>query len=232
MSGFSCKRDLVLVLFLSMIVIDYYLLVLMMKTNIKHMPADERRAVTVDAVVELAGSQNPSEITTAAIAKHMNLTQGALFRHFPSKDAIWQAVMEWVAERLLARIDRAAQGIDSPLAAMQAMFMSHVEFVAEHPGVPRMMFGELQRAEQTAPKRIVQTLIQRYGERLQRLIEDGKACGELSASLDTEAAATLFIGTIQGLVMQSLLAGDVQRIRHHAPRVFAIYQRGIIGGVQ
>lgn len=198
-----------------------------MNTPVKHLPADERRAVTVEAVVELAGLQNPSEITTAAIAKHMNLTQGALFRHFPTKDAIWQAVMEWVEECLLARIDRAAQGIESPLAAMQAIFMSHVEFVAEHPGVPRMMFGELQRAEQSSPKRIVQALIRRYGERLHRLIEAGKACGELSAALDTEAAATLFIGTIQGLVMQSLLAGNVERIRHDAPRVFAIYQRGI-----
>ena len=120
-----------------------------MDTHPKHLPADERRAVTVESVVALAGSQNPSEITTAAIAKHMNLTQGALFRHFPNKEAIWQAVMEWVAERLLARIDRSAQGIESPLAAMEAMFMSHIEFVAEHPGVPRMMFGELQRAEST-----------------------------------------------------------------------------------
>lgn len=198
-----------------------------MNTHVKHLPAHERRAVTVEAVVELAGSQNPSEITTSAIAKHMNVTQGALFRHFPTKDAIWQAVMEWVAEHLLARMDRATLGIESPLAAMQAMFMSHVEFVAEHPGVPRMIFGELQRAESTPAKRMVQTLIQRYGERLYGLIEKGKGCGELSATLDTEAAATLFIGTIQGLVMQSLLAGDVERIRPEAPRVFAIYQRGI-----
>ncbi len=56
-----------------------------MNTHPKHLPADERRAVTVESVVALAGSQNPSEITTAAIAKHMNLTQGALFRHFPNK---------------------------------------------------------------------------------------------------------------------------------------------------
>lgn len=198
-----------------------------MQFRTKHLPAEERRSVTVEAVITLAGKHNPSEITTSAIAKHMNLTQGALFRHFPTKDAIWQAVMEWVTERLLARIDRAAQGIESPLAAMQAMFMSHVEFVAEHPGVPRMMFGELQRAESTPTKRMVQTLIQRYGERLHQLIEKGKASGELSPMLDNEAAATLFIGTIQGLVMQSLLAGDVERIRRDAPRVFAIYRRGI-----
>ena len=76
-----------------------------MATPSKHLSADERRAVTVESVVALAASQNPGEITTAAIAKHMNLTQGALFRHFPNKEAIWQAVMEWVAEQLLAKND-------------------------------------------------------------------------------------------------------------------------------
>ncbi|APR04153.1 TetR/AcrR family transcriptional regulator [Thauera chlorobenzoica] len=133
--------------------------------------------MTIKAVIELAGLQNPSEITTAAIAKHMNLTQGALFRYFPNRDAIWKAVMEWIVEHLLARIDRSTQGVESPLAAMEAMFMSHVDFMAEYPGVPRMMFGELQRAESTPAKRMVQALIQRYGERLNQLIENGKGAG-------------------------------------------------------
>ena len=198
-----------------------------LNTPTKHLPADERRAATVESVVALAASCNPSDITTAAIAEHMQVTQGALFRHFPSKDAIWEATMGWVAERLLSRIDRAAKGIASPLAAMEAMFMSHVEFVVAHPGVPLMMFGELQRAELTPAKRMAQTLIQRYGERLHGLMAQAKACGELPPELDNEAAAILFIGTIQGLVMQSLLAGDVTRIRRDAPRVFDIYRRGI-----
>lgn len=193
----------------------------------KSLPAEKRRAATVESVIELAAEQNPSSITTAAIAKHMQVTQGSLFRHFPSKDAIWEAVMVWVSERLLKRVDHAAKGISSPLAAMEAMFMSHIEFIAEHPGVPRMMFGELQRAETTPAKRMVRTLIKRYGERLHTLIEQGKQDGELCQTLDSEAAATLFIGTIQGLVMQSLIAGDVARMRNDAPRVFTIYKRGI-----
>lgn len=201
-----------------------------MQNPSRHLPADERRAVTVEAVVALAASRNPSEITTAAIAQQMNVTQGALFRHFAGKDAIWQAVMEWVAGRLLNRIDRSIEGIDSPLAALEAVFMRHVEFVVEHPGVPRIMFGELQRAEQTAAKRAVQTLIRHYSERVRRLVEQGKASGELDPALDADAAATLFIGTIQGLVMQSLIAGDAEHIRREAPRVFAIYRRGIGSG--
>jgi AcrR family transcriptional regulator len=184
--------------------------------------------VTVEAVLELAAHRNPGDITTAAIAAQMNLTQGALFRHFPSKDAIWRAVMEWVAERLLARADGAMQAASGPLTALEAVFMTHIEFVVAHPGVPRILFGELQRAESTAAKRSARSLIRRYGERLASLIEAGKAQGELSPEVETAAAAALFIGTIQGLVMQSLLAGDVRRMRTDAPSAFAIYRRGIM----
>ena len=194
----------------------------------KYLSADERRDVTVKTVIKLAAEQNPGDITTAAIAKRMEVTQGALFRHFPNKEAIWQAVMAWVAERLLARIDKAAKQADTPLAALEAVFMTHIDFVCDHPGVPRMLFGELQHTNESAPKRMARTLLQKYSERLTTLIEDGKAAGEVASDIDTVAASLLFIGTIQGLVMQSLLAGgDTQGIRDKVPGVFAIYRRGI-----
>ena len=106
------------------------------------LPADERRAATVEAVVELAAEQNPGDITTAAIAQRMGLTQGALFRHFPSKDAILEAVLGWVSERLLAQLDAAAASAASPLAALEAMFMAHVGFVASHPDAVERLFFE------------------------------------------------------------------------------------------
>jgi AcrR family transcriptional regulator len=193
----------------------------------KNLPAEERRNVTVEAVIELAATTNPGDITTAAIAKHMRLTQGALFRHFPNKEAIWQAGMKWVAKRLMARIDKAAEGIDSPLAIIRSMFIAHVAFVSEHPGAPRMLFGELQGAKPTPAKRLARAMMKQYAERLNQQIEAGKACGELAEDLDSEAAAALFIGTIQGLVVQSLISGDMEKMRADAPLVFAIYQRGI-----
>ena len=177
----------------------------------KHLPANERRAITVDAVVELAAQQNPNEITTAAIAKHMGVSQGALFKHFSSKEAILQAVMEWVAEVLLSRIDAAARHAPPPIAALEAMF------------------GELQRSGQTAPKRLVQTIMMRYRKRLYSLLENAKNNHEVDEQLDIDTAITMFVGTIQGLVVQSLLSDNIQHIHHQAPQVFAIYLRGIGG---
>ncbi|MEB2284836.1 MAG: TetR/AcrR family transcriptional regulator [Myxococcales bacterium] len=196
----------------------------------QYLPADERRAATVQAVIDLAGEQNPADITTTAIAERMGLTQGALFRHFPNKDAILEAVMSWISERLLALIDRAATEAASPLAALEAMFMAHLNFISRHPGVPRMLFGELQRPGKTLPKRMVQMLLKQYTERLRRLLAVGQAASEIAADLDVDAAAMLFIGTVQGLVMQSLLAGKVSEIRRDAPAAFAIYRRGISAG--
>ncbi|MBE7537308.1 MAG: TetR/AcrR family transcriptional regulator [Opitutaceae bacterium] len=189
--------------------------------------AEERRAVTVAAVVDLAARQNPSDITTAAIAERMGLTQGALFRHFPTKDDILKSVMIWVGERMLAWVDRATKDEASPVASLEAIFKAHIDFVSRHPGVPRMLFGELQRPEDTLPKRAVRQLVGNYFKRLQRLLEAGKAMGELDAGLDVNAAAGQFIGMIQGLVMQSLLAGDVAQIRRESAKAFAIYRRGI-----
>ncbi|MBY4594331.1 TetR/AcrR family transcriptional regulator [Ottowia caeni] len=198
-----------------------------MRERSKHLPAEERRAVTVETVVSLAAEGHPSDITTAAIAQHMGLTQGALFRHFPSKDAILHSVMSWVKDSLLDRVGKAASSAESPAAALEAVFMAHIEFVCEYPGVPRLLFGELQRPGSTLPKQEVQNLLQHYSERLSHLLKEGQASGDLDVNLDVGAAVVLFIGTIQGLVMQSLLAGDVARIRANAPGTFAIYLRGI-----
>lgn len=190
-----------------------------------YLPADQRRSATIEAVLELAAERNPGDITTAAIAERMGLTQGALFRHFPSKNAVWEAVMSWVADNLLQRLDVAEQAADTPLQALEALFMAHVTFVARHPGIPRMLFGQLQSAESTAAKSVAQSLLRRYDERLVRLLESGKASGEIALDLDSASAAMLFIGSIQGLVMQSLLAGDVARMQQNAPALFRQLRR-------
>ncbi len=198
-----------------------------MNTRSKPMPAEQRRSATVEAVVALAADQSPGDITTTAIAQQMGVSQAAVFRHFSDKEKILQTVMAWVSARLLSRVDAAIARADAPLAALEAVFKAHVEFIAKHPGVPKILFAEMQRPGDSLAKRTVKTLLDRYSSRLQKLFADGKAKGELDPDLDITSATVLFIGTIQGLVVRSLLSGRVAQIRRDAPGAFAIYRRGI-----
>lgn len=190
-------------------------------------PTEDRRAEIVAAVLRLAADSGPAEITTARIAAELELSQGALFKHFPNKEAIRVAAMDWVSDSLLRVIDTAARGAETPLEALRAVFMAHVDFIVDHPGVPCLLFHELQQPLDTPVKRRVREILKRYRAMLVRLLDAARERGDATTDVDGAAAATLFIGTVQGLMMQAMLAGDARGMRQNAGSVFEVWLRGV-----
>ena len=196
----------------------------------KRLSADERRRDVVAAVVELAREHGPEGITTQAIADRIGVTQGALFRHFPDKAAMWTAVFDWVREELGSVVDAAFAAGGEPLAILERVFHAHVDFVARHPGVPRILFHELQRPAESDLHERVRRMVAGYRQRLCGLLNDARQCGQLAADLDEEAAAVLFIGTVQGLVVQSTLFRSEEGMQSAARRIFPLLIHGLRGG--
>jgi AcrR family transcriptional regulator len=187
-----------------------------------------RQASLVEAALLLAAQRSPADITTADLARAVGISQGAVFKHFASKEAIWLAVLDWVAETLMARLQTAAAGADNAaLPALRAVFLAHVDFVMNYPGVPRLIFQELQSPGDSALKNRVRALMQRYRQLLLTVLQQAKAQQALRPGINLQAAAVLFIGSVQGLVMQAMLADDTPAIATQAPGVFAILQHGL-----
>ena len=187
--------------------------------------ADARRAVTVETVIGLAAATNPADITTAQIAAQMGVTQGALFRHFADKQAIWAAVMDWTATTLLARFD-AVTGV-TPIERLRAMFATHIDFVVTHPGVPRILFGELQRDGDAQGKMCMRALMAAYRERVTNLLTEAKAQSLIAERVDISAASTMFLGMVQGLVMQAMAASNFSTMPAVSVKLFDLYLDGL-----
>lgn len=188
---------------------------------------EERQAEIVAAALSLARESSPALITTGDIAAAIGVTQGAVFKHFPTKDAIWLAAMRWVRETLLVTLQTAADQTDTPVDALSAIFRAHVEFVVAHPGVPRFIFHELQQPADSAAKLEVRGVMQAYRKLLLVVLARAIEAGQVCKDLELEAAATGFIGLLQGLVMQSMLSGRPNTMRQQAGPVFALYLRGL-----
>ncbi|MCZ4314219.1 TetR/AcrR family transcriptional regulator [Comamonadaceae bacterium G21597-S1] len=197
------------------------------RINNLRQPTDERQSAIVAAALRLAAGNSPAAITTTDLATAIGLSQGALFKHFASKDAVWLAAMDWAAEQLLQTLTDAAQSTPSPCAALRAVFDAHVAFVAANPGVPRLVLHQLQQAGDTPIKQRARALMQAHRTLVQDLLRKAVDAREASPDLDVAAAATMFLGQIQGLAMQSVIRGQTSAMRELAPRVFAIYERGI-----
>ncbi|MBB1075590.1 TetR family transcriptional regulator [Rhodoferax sp. 4810] len=205
-----------------------------------------RQASLVEAALKLAAQRSPADITTTDLARAVGITQGAVFRHFASKEAIWLAVMASTTEQLMSQLQAAALAADAPLVtpsteltastqpaernalrALEAVFMAHVAFVVAYPGVPRVIFQELQQPQDTALKASVRALMQQYRALLMRLLLQAQQEHLIAPQEDLTGACVLFIGSVQGLVMQALMSGDVTAMTHLAPGVYALYQRGL-----
>ncbi|MGB8149050.1 MAG: TetR/AcrR family transcriptional regulator [Azonexus sp.] len=168
---------------------------------------ESRQAEIIATVVALAAERNPADVTTTDIAKAMNVTQGALFRHFPTKEAIRLAVIEWIETQLMAKLGDAQASAHDVLSGLEAMFMAHVKFIREFPGVPRLVFAELQQPDSSPVRQRVQQIMRRYRQMLAEILGKAKAARLIGSDVDVQAAAALFLGAIQGLVMQSMLGG-------------------------
>ena len=87
-------------------------------------PNQSRSRALVDAVAEacmrILDEGGEEALTVARIAEVSGAAVGSIYQYFPNKDAILLAVMEWVAERLLGRVDKAIEAAPSPLAALEA----------------------------------------------------------------------------------------------------------------
>lgn len=194
---------------------------------------EDRQAELVSAALHLAATKSPSEITTGDLAKVIGITQGGVFKHFDSKEAIWLAVLEWAHQALMLQLTQVVKdGTPTALQSLRAVFMAHIAFVEQYPGVPRLIFQELQQPRPTPLKEKVQLLMADYRQLLAGLLMQARQEGEISPEADLQAAVVLFIGAIQGLVMQSLITGHLEKIKQQAKTVFSIYEAGLLTPVK
>lgn len=167
--------------------------------------------------MHLCSKQDPSTLTTTRIADEVGMSQGALFKHFPNKSSLWESVAGWVAGQLTDQVFGIADRHEQADQALEAMFLAHIGFIARHPGIPRLMLGELQKPGNQPAKRIVRQTLALYRQKIVALLNLGIEQKCITPTIDTEAAAVLYIGAIQGLVVQAMVGGDIASIEQTAP---------------
>jgi AcrR family transcriptional regulator len=84
----------------------------------------ERREKTKAAIVKAAkrifGERGFAATTMDDIAGAARVAKGAVYHHFPTKEALFEAVFEQVSLELVADLDRISRAEQDPLAAMAA----------------------------------------------------------------------------------------------------------------
>jgi len=189
---------------------------------------EARQQQIVETVLDLVAEQGADGVSVQAIADRIGLTQPAVFRHYPSKEAIWVAVMTWLEEQLGA-IHQAADASfgESPLTILKHMFTQHVRMVERHPALAKIVFSDHLRLQFPSLQARFAGIHSAYETRIVSLLQRAKTQALVPAALPTDQAATLFLCMIQGLGFQFAIARRPMRLRREADQIFALYLRAI-----
>lgn len=164
-------------------------------------PSGERRVEIADAVIGLIGRKGVASLTLAAVAKEIGLTQGALFRHFASREEILEAV----AERIEALVTEAMPPADAPpLERVEGLFRV-VGLVGERKGVGRFIFSEqLNLALPPNASERIRGIVSRTARFVTDALAEGAAQGVIRSDIAPEVLAVTVIGTLQATAFLSL----------------------------
>lgn len=193
----------------------------------QRLSAEARKEEIIKAAVKLAGEQSVDSVTTQDMATAVGVTQGAIFRHFPTKDMIWLGVIRWVRGRLMSVVDLAASQGSDPLDSLEKIFFAHLGFVDKVPAIPKLIFTDQLLKKNPKIKELIRTILADYEAKVISLISQAKTQGLVRPDLDEHGAAVMFIGIIQGLVLRVSVIEIRNSLISEGKLVFPIFLHGI-----
>lgn len=197
-----------------------------MSVTRQRLSSEDRQEEIIKAAIDLAGDRGPEEVTTHDMARAIGVTQGAIFRHFPSKDMIWTGVIHWVRGRLMTVVDVAASQGTDPIDSLERVFFAHLGFVEKHPALPRLILsGQLLRNPKV--RFLLQETLRAYEDKLMNLLARAKAEHMVSPGLDEVGAASMLLSLIQGLVTRIYVLEQKKTLAEEGRVALTIYLAGI-----
>lgn len=170
-------------------------------------PAQTRKGEIVAATLKLADSLGPDGFTTAAIAEKVGLTQPAIFRHFPSKQKIWEAVADHIGTLMEERWRKALAGDLSPTQQLRLLVAAQLRLIQSTPAIPAILFSRELHAKNKGLRQAFFALLTRFHRVVAGLVGAAIAKGELRGDVEPDDAALLVIGLVQGLAVRWSISG-------------------------
>jgi AcrR family transcriptional regulator len=165
-------------------------------------PADQRKAEIAAAALRLADELGPDRLTTQAIADAVGVTQAAIFRHFPTKQALWRAVADALAETLVGAWQGALDGQAAPEQRLVALIRAQLRLIEANPAIPAILHSrELQTENAELRQRFLQ-LMTRFQGLLSSELRIAQAAGTVRADIAPDDCAVLMISLVQGLAIR------------------------------
>jgi TetR/AcrR family transcriptional regulator len=158
----------------------------------------ERRLQILQTLAEMLQHPKAERITTAALAKRLDVSEAALYRHFASKAQMFEGLIEFIEETVFGLVNQITQSEDSGVKQARRIIAMLLEFAQTNPGMTRVLIGDALVIEDERLQDRMNQLMDRLEASIKQSLKVAVAQGAYPAEEDPAARAGLIMAAVIG----------------------------------
>lgn len=188
-----------------------------------------RQQEIVDSARRIIIADGIEKLTVRGIAGDLKITDGALYRHFKSKNQIISLLIEDIEKTLLETIQSAARQSEAPQDRLKSIFLSHLSYVEQRKGVSFIVINETLSIKDRSLRKQMFGVVNKYLKTIKAILDEGIRAGSFRRGINKDAAAITFLGMVQSMVTLWGLSGYRYALRRdRLGNMFDVFQKGIV----
>src|SRR5215467_1751599 len=115
------------------------------KSGRRPMPAVKpgaRRLYILQVLARMLENPKGERVTTAALAKELEVSEAALYRHFASKAQMFEGLIEFIEQTVFGLVNKITADEEDGMKQVEAILSSLLGFAEKNPGMTRVLVGD------------------------------------------------------------------------------------------
>jgi len=101
-----------------------------------------RRLQILQVLARMLENPKAEKVTTAALAKELDVSEAALYRHFASKAQMFEGLIEFIEQTLFGLVNKITSEEENGVKQIRAILASLLSFAEKNPGMTRVLVGD------------------------------------------------------------------------------------------
>ncbi len=163
-------------------------------------PGEKRRAI-LQKLAEMLQQPKTEKITTALLAKHLDVSEAALYRHFASKAQMFEGLIEFIEETVFSLVNKIQADEmlkEDGMKQTEAIVAMLLSFAQKNIGMTRVLIGDALVNEDDRLQVRMNQLHDRLEASIRQSARLAATSGQLHSTLDPNAYANALMSFIIG----------------------------------
>ncbi|MGH7972789.1 MAG: TetR/AcrR family transcriptional regulator [Limisphaerales bacterium] len=184
-----------------------------------------RREQIADAALKLMAQQGPKSLNLVALARRVGVVPSAIYRHYPGKDAVLDAVLDVIVERFQENVDAARQEAPDAPERLHHLLDRHLQLLRTNMAIPRIVLSEEVFNRNRARRQRVHGIIQGYLAEVAKIVREGQHDGDIRADVSADKTSVMFLGLIHPAVILWLTSDGTFDVGGHANHAWLMFSK-------